>query len=93
MGIESDVEEPEKSQVFSKYPSFLKNHHFRNFVCDTMRTAITGGTTSHDVDQMMELDMEVHHAGAMTPTSALSSMADALPGWELLPQFSGWCSP
>jgi chemotaxis protein MotA len=80
MGIESDVEEPEKSPVFSKYPSFLKNSHFRNFVCDTMRTAITGGTTSHDVDQMMELDMEVHHAGASTPTSALSAMADALPG-------------
>jgi chemotaxis protein MotA len=80
MGIESDVEEPEKSPVFSKYPSFLKNSHFRNFVCDTMRTAITGGTTSHDVDQMMELDMEVHHAGATTPTTALSAMADALPG-------------
>jgi chemotaxis protein MotA len=80
MGIENDVEEPEKSPVFSKYPSFLKNSHFRNFVCDTMRTAITGGTTSHDVDQMMELDMEVHHAAASTPTAALSAMADALPG-------------
>jgi chemotaxis protein MotA len=80
VGIESDVEEPEKSPVFSKYPSFLKNSHFRSFVCDTMRTAITGGVSSHDVDQMMELDMEVHHAGARTPTAALSTMADALPG-------------
>ena len=80
VGIESDVEEPEKSPVFSKYPSFLKNGHFRSFVCDTMRMAITGGVSSHDVDQMMELDMEVHHAGARTPTAALSTMADALPG-------------
>jgi chemotaxis protein MotA len=80
VGIESDVEEPEKSPVFSKYPKFVKNHHFRNFVCDTMRMAITGGATHHDVDQMMELDMEVHHAGERTSTSALSAVADALPG-------------
>jgi chemotaxis protein MotA len=80
VGIENDIEEPEKSPVFSKYPSFLKDSHIRSFVCDTMRTAITGGATSHDVDQMMELDMEVHHASARTPTTALSAMADALPG-------------
>jgi chemotaxis protein MotA len=80
VGIESDVEEPEKSPVFSKYPKFVKNHHFRNFVCDTMRMAITGGATHHDVDQMMELDMEVHHAAERSSTSALSAVADALPG-------------
>jgi chemotaxis protein MotA len=78
--IESDVEEPEKSQLFSRYPVFLKNHHARDFVCDTMRMAITGGASSFDVDQMMELDMEVHHTGAIQPVSALTAMADALPG-------------
>lgn len=80
VGIETDVEEPEKSPVFSKYPSFLKDHHIRDFVCDTMRMAITGGATPFDVDQMMELDMEVHHTGATNPASALTTMADALPG-------------
>jgi len=80
VGIEMDVEEPEKSTVFSKFPEFLKDHHVRNFVCDTMRMTITGGATPFDVDQMMELDMEVHHAGAMQPVSALSSVADSLPG-------------
>jgi chemotaxis protein MotA len=80
VGIEMDVEEPEKSSVFSKYPDFLKNHHARDFVCDTMRMAITGGATPFDVDQMMELDMDVHHAGATQPVSALTTMADSLPG-------------
>jgi chemotaxis protein MotA len=80
VAIESDIEEPAKSPVFSKYPSFMKDSHFRNFVCDTMRTALTGGASSHDVDQMMELDMEVHHAGARNPSSALSAIADSLPG-------------
>jgi chemotaxis protein MotA len=80
VGIETDVEEPEKSPLFSKYPAFLKDHHVRDFVCDTMRMAITGGASTFDVDQMMELDMEVHHAGATQPASALTTMADALPG-------------
>jgi chemotaxis protein MotA len=79
-GIESDIEEPDKSPLFSKYPSFLANHHVRDFVCDTMRMAITGGASTFDVDQMMELDMDVHHAGASQPANALSTMADALPG-------------
>jgi chemotaxis protein MotA len=80
VAIESDIEEPEKSPLFTKYPAFLANHHVRDFVCDTMRMAITGGASTFDVDQMMELDMDVHHAGATMPASALTTMADALPG-------------
>lgn len=80
VAIEADVEEPEKSTVFSKYPDFLHNHHVRDFVCDTLRMAITGGATPLDVDQMMELDMDVHHASATQPVSALSTVADSLPG-------------
>jgi chemotaxis protein MotA len=78
--IEQDIEEPEKSQLFSTYEFFLKNHHVRDFVCDTMRMAVTGGASAFDLDQMMELDMEVHHLSAAEPVSALSSTADALPG-------------
>jgi len=80
VAIEQDVEEPEKSPIFSKYPNFLGNHHVRDFVCDTMRMAITGGATPLDVDQMMELDMDVHHHSASQPASALTTVADALPG-------------
>ena len=80
VGIEMDIEEPEKSAVFSKYPKFLKDHHARDFVCDTMRMAVTGGASPFDVDQMMELDMDVHHAGASLPVAALSTVADSLPG-------------
>jgi len=79
-GIESDIEEPEKSAVFAKYPDFLNNHHARDFVCDTLRMAITGGASAFDLDQMMEQDMDVHHAGESESASALSTMADSLPG-------------
>jgi chemotaxis protein MotA len=84
VGIEGDIEEPEKSQLFAKYPDFLHNHHARDFVCDTMRMAVTGGATPFDVDQMMELDMEVHHASATQPATALSTVADALPGMGIV---------
>ncbi|MGI8742885.1 MAG: flagellar motor stator protein MotA [Bryobacteraceae bacterium] len=78
--LESDVEEPEKSPVFSKYPNFLKNHHAVAFVCDTLRMSISGGIGHFELDQMMELDMEVHHQEVSTPVQALNTMADSLPG-------------
>jgi chemotaxis protein MotA len=80
LAIESDIEEPDKSTVFSKYPKFLKDHHSRDFVCDTLRMAVTGGIDPFDLDQMMDLDMEVSHHGESAPIAALSTVADALPG-------------
>ena len=80
LSVEMDVEKPEASGIFKNYPEFLKDHHARDFVCDTLRMAITGGVEPFDMDQMMELDMEVHHHDATEPVSALSSTADALPG-------------
>ncbi|UWZ81955.1 flagellar motor stator protein MotA [Occallatibacter riparius] len=80
LSVEEDVEKPDKSAIFKNYPEFLADHHARNFVCDTLRMAITGGVEPFDMDQMMELDMEVHHHDATQPVSALSTTADALPG-------------
>jgi chemotaxis protein MotA len=79
MGIEPDIEEPSKSPVFSKNAKFIKDHHVRDFVCDTLRMAVTG-VEPFDLDQLLELDMEVHHHEAGLPIAALSSMADSLPG-------------
>lgn len=78
--LEADVEEPDKSQLFAKYPKFLKDHHARDFLCDTLRMAISGGVNPFDLDQMMELDIEVHHHESSIPAAALTSVADSLPG-------------
>jgi chemotaxis protein MotA len=80
LSVEMDVEKPAESAIFKNYPEFLNDHHARDFVCDTLRMAITGGVEPFDMDQMMELDMEVHHHEATQPVSALTTMADALPG-------------
>jgi chemotaxis protein MotA len=80
IGIEDDVEKPAESEIFKQYPAFLKDHHAKAFVCDTMRTAITGGVEPFDMDQMMELDMEVAHHEVTMPVNSLTTVADALPG-------------
>jgi chemotaxis protein MotA len=78
--LEEDIEAPEKSAVFTKYPQFLANHHAVDFVCDTIRMSITGGVPAFDLDQMMEMDMDVHHQEQSVPVQALTTVADALPG-------------
>jgi chemotaxis protein MotA len=80
LSVENDVEKPKESTVFKAFPDFLADHHSQHFVCDTLRMAITGGVDPFDMDQMMELDMEVHHHEATQPVAALTTMADALPG-------------
>jgi chemotaxis protein MotA len=80
VALEADVDAPATSPIISKYPAFVKDHHSCNFVCDTLRMAVSGGVEPFDVDQMLEMDMDVHHHEASQPVSALSSMADALPG-------------
>jgi chemotaxis protein MotA len=79
MALEADVEDPAKSPVFSKNAAFVKNHHLCDFVCDSLRMAVTG-VDAFDLDQMLDLDLEVHHHDATQPTAALSTMADSLPG-------------
>ena len=80
VALETDIEEPDKSPLFTKYADFVKNHHAVAFVCDTMRMAVSGGVEVFDLDQMLEADMEVHHHGASEPVTALATMADSLPG-------------
>ena len=78
--LEEEVDHPEKSPVLSKYPKFLKSGHALQFFCDTLRMAVSGGVDPLDIDQMMEVDLEVHHREAAEPVAALTTMADSLPG-------------
>lgn len=79
-GIEADVDNPSQSSILSKYPKLLKDEHALRFLCDTLRTYTSGTVQSHDLDQLMELDMEVHHHEKNQPVAALSTVADSLPG-------------
>ena len=78
--LEEDVENPEKSATFSKYPKMLRDHHLLHFVCDTLRMAVSGVVPPHDLDALLENEIDVHHHEQMVPVRALSTVADALPG-------------
>jgi chemotaxis protein MotA len=78
--LEEDVEKPEKSQLFSKFPHLIKDHHLLYFVCDTLRTAVAGVVAPHDLDEMLEKDIDAHHHELSAPARALATVADALPG-------------
>ena len=78
--LEEEIDNPAKGEVLKRYPKFLKSHHAADFLCDTLRTAISGNVDPMDMDAMMELDMEVHHHEMHAPVAALSTMADSLPG-------------
>jgi chemotaxis protein MotA len=78
--LEGDLEEPEKSALFKKHPNFTRDHHAMQFFCDTMRTVSMGAVGYHELDQVMETDLEVLHKQTKLPVNAITTMADALPG-------------
>ncbi len=80
VGLESHIENPKESSVIKKYPFFLNNHHALGFLADTMRLIIMGGVPEHDLDSMLDLDLETHHEENSRPGTVLSRIGDALPG-------------
>lgn len=78
--LEEDIEAPEKSALFSKYPQLLKDSHMLTFVCDTLRTSVTGVVSPLDLDELIERDIEMLYEEKSAPARALSMVADALPG-------------
>jgi chemotaxis protein MotA len=79
LGLEKHIEDPAKSDVISKFPSFLNNHHASTFFCDTMKVILTGAVGPHDLSEMMELDLEISHKEAKMPSDAIQNMGDAMP--------------
>lgn len=77
---EADVEDPKSSQVFSQYPKLLADRTALHFICDSIRTFSSGTVGHHDLDQIMEGDMEVGQHERQVPVDALSTVADSLPG-------------
>ena len=79
IAIESDIENPEQSAIFAKYPSILKNHHALNFICDNLKVIISTNVTPHELDDIMEFEIETHHKEAMMPSHSIAKVADGLP--------------
>jgi chemotaxis protein MotA len=78
--LEKDLDEPDKSALFKAHPNFSADKETMHFFCDTVRSLLAGGIEIHDLDQVMETDLEVLHKQNRLPAAALSTMADSLPG-------------
>ena len=80
VAIEAHIESPEKSTVFKKYPALLKHHHPITFLCDSLRLVLVGSVPPHDLEALMDTEIDVHHEEEMKPINILVKVTDGLPG-------------
>jgi len=80
VSIESDVDAPKESPLFTKYPNILKNHEAINLITDTLRTVMTTTIAPHELESLIDQELEAHHEEAMTPAHSVNTIADGLPG-------------
>ncbi len=79
IALESHIENPHDSTIFSRYPKISKDHFAVDFICDTLRMMTMNLEDPHQVEDAMENQLEKHHHEAQGPSHALAAMADGLP--------------
>ncbi len=79
LSLEGHVNNPHESAILTKYPSFAKDHHAVAFLCDTLKLFVAGVLDPHDMDELMERDLEALHHEELEPSNAIQKVADALP--------------
>ncbi len=84
LALEAHVEEPNKSSIFKKYPVIMADHHMMEFITDCLR--LISGTTldPHELESLLEYELETHHHEAAEPAHAVQKVADALPGFGIV---------
>lgn len=78
--IESDIEKPQNSGIFKKYPSVMSNHHALHFVTDTFRIITTTKISHSKLSLILDAELDAHHEEMMVSSSSMSFVADSLPG-------------
>jgi chemotaxis protein MotA len=79
IALESHIERPAESTIFSRFPKVMKDHFAVDFICDTLRMMTMNLEDPHQVEDAMEKQLEKHHHEAIGPADALQSLADGLP--------------
>lgn len=89
MSIEKDVENPENSAVFGKYPKLLKDHHLIDFICDYLRLMLSGNMDAFQIENLMDNDIETYDAEGHMVTHAIARMADGMPAFGIVAAVMG----
>ena len=84
MAIESDVEAPDESPIFAKYPNITADVHVLEFLTDYLRMMVSGNLNSHEIEALMDSEIETHHQEAHAPVAALGRVAGALPAFGIV---------
>ncbi|NBU59274.1 MAG: flagellar motor stator protein MotA [Betaproteobacteria bacterium] len=89
MSIESDVEEPEKSAIFSKYPKVMSDHHVVEFLTDYLRMMVGGNLNVFEIEALMDSELESHHKEEHGPADALAKLGDGMPAFGIVAAVMG----
>ncbi len=84
MSVESDIEEPESSPIFTNYPALMSQHHIIEFICDYLRLIITSNMQPFQLEALMDMEIESHHEEETIPANALTKVADAMPAFGIV---------
>jgi chemotaxis protein MotA len=84
LSIEADIEAPEKSKMFTDYPRIVADHHMVEFITDCLRLIVGGNLDPHELESLLEYELETHHQEAAQPATAVQRVADALPGFGIV---------
>jgi len=84
MAIENDVESPQESPIFQKYPTISADHHVVEFMTDYLRMMVSGNLNAHEIESLMDNEIETHHAEAHAPAAAIQRLAGALPAFGIV---------
>jgi chemotaxis protein MotA len=89
LALEDHVNSPDQSEIWQRYPEILADHHVRDFVCDMLRIKIQGNLNVHELEALMDIELDTHHHEAMQPSSAVQTLADALPAFGIVAAVMG----
>ena len=84
VALEADVDEPENSAIFQKYPSVTAHHHALDFICDYLRLMVSAKLNSFEIEALMDVELETHHEEGHAPSAAVTRIADGLPGFGIV---------
>ncbi len=80
VSIESAVDDPEQSELFNRYPKIMKNRHTINLISDTLRTVMTTTIAAHELEALIDTEMETYLEEILQPSKSVNAVADSLPG-------------
>ncbi|WP_050461989.1 flagellar motor stator protein MotA [Herbaspirillum autotrophicum] len=89
MSIEGDIEEPEASPIFSKYPGVLADHHLIEFMTDYLRLMVSGNMDAFQIENLMDNEIETHHHEGEIPVHCIAKLGDGMPAFGIVAAVMG----